>query len=111
MFKYSYLLWIIRKKAKFIAKQINKVIFKNKQKKIAVIIAREEVKEYQKKISKVFRKPIIEIVIKTIKSTKIFDEIIISTDDNNIAKVAKNKIKVPFIRPKNLANDFADTYL
>ena len=81
------------------------------EKKIAVIIARGGSKRIPKKNIKSFLgKPIIEIVIKTIKSTKIFDEIIISTDDNNIAKVAKkNKIKVPFIRPKNLANDFADT--
>ena len=61
------------------------------EKKIAVIMLGEEVKEYQKNIKSFLGKPIIEIVIKTIKSTKIFDEIIISTDDNSIAKVAKKQ--------------------
>tara|TARA_Y100001958_G_C21156251_1_gene491207 strand:- start:101 stop:793 length:693 start_codon:yes stop_codon:yes gene_type:complete len=82
-----------------------------KQKKIAVVIARGGSKRIPKKNIKSFLgKPIIEIVIKIIKSSKIFDEIIVSTDNSNIAKIAKkNKVKVPFIRPKNLANDFADT--
>ena len=81
-----------------------------KKKKIAVIIARGGSKRIPKKNIKNFLgKPIIEIVIKTIKSSKIFDEIIISTDDFRIARIAeKNKIKVPFKRPKSLANDYAD---
>ncbi len=81
-----------------------------KKKKIAVIIARGGSKRIPKKNIKNFLgKPIIEIVIKTIKSSKIFDEIIISTDDFSIARIAeKNKIKVPFKRPKSLANDYAD---
>ena len=76
-----------------------------KKKKIAVIIARGGSKRIPKKISKIFLgKPIIEIVIKTIKSSKIFDEIIISTDDFRIARIAeKNKIKVPFKRPKKFS--------
>ncbi len=81
------------------------------KKKIAVIIARGGSKRIPKKnIKKFLGKPIIEIVIKTIKSSKIFDEIIISTDDSSIAKIAeKNKIKVPFKRPKNLANNYTDS--
>ena len=65
------------------------------EKKIAVIIARGGVKNTKKNIKSFLGNPFIEIVVKTIKSTKIFDEIIISTDDNNIAKVAK-KIKLRY---------------
>ena len=80
-------------------------------KKIAVIIARGGSKRIPKKNIKNFLgKPIIEIVIKTIKASKVFDKIIISTDDVRIAKIAEKKgITVPFLRPKSLANDFADT--
>ena len=80
-------------------------------KKIAVIIARGGSKRIPKKNIKIFcGKPIIEIVIKTIKASKVFDEIIISTDDARIAKIAEKKgIKVPFLRPRSLANDYADT--
>jgi N-acylneuraminate cytidylyltransferase len=54
--------------------------------------------------------PMIVRSIHAARQAKIFDKIIVSTDDIEIADIAKkNGVNVPFIRPENLSNDFAGT--
>lgn len=74
---------------------------------IAIIPARGGSKRIPRKNIKKFNgKPIISWSIKCAKKTKIFDQIIVSTDDKKIAKVArKYGAKVPFIRSRSLAKD------
>ena len=51
-------------------------------------------------------KPLITHSIISIKKSKIFSKIIVSTDDVKIAAIAKKYgAEVPFLRPKNLAKD------
>ncbi|PAF52163.1 pseudaminic acid cytidylyltransferase [Helicobacter sp. 13S00477-4] len=80
-------------------------------KKIAIIPARGGSKRIPKKNIKLFcDKPIISYSIQTAKKCDIFDEIIVSTDDEQIAQIAKTyKAKVPFMRPKELALDNTPT--
>jgi pseudaminic acid cytidylyltransferase len=48
--------------------------------------------------------------IKAALNSQCFDQIIVSTDDAEIAEVAKSfGASVPFMRPDELANDYADT--
>lgn len=55
---------------------------------------------------------LLEIAIKKAIASKIFSEIIVSTDDPEIATLAKTTgAKVPFIRPKTLASDKSPKYL
>ena len=77
--------------------------------RICLIPARKGSKRVKKKnIVLFFGKPLISWAIKLAKKSKIFDEIIVSTDDPKIAKIAKNfGAKVPFLRPKILSNDYA----
>ena len=79
--------------------------------KIAVILARSKSKRVIKKNIKIFcGKPIIAWPILAARKTKIFDRIIVSTDDKKIAKIArKYKADTPFLRPAKLADDFAGT--
>ena len=79
--------------------------------KIAVILARSKSKRIIKKNIKIFcGKPIIAWPILAARKTKIFDRIIVSTDDKKIAKIArKYKADTPFLRPAKLADDFAGT--
>jgi len=67
---------------------------------IAVIPARGGSKRIpQKNIIDFMGKPIIAWTIEAAQKCNLFDRIIISTDSNNIAKVAKNyKLDVPFLR-------------
>lgn len=52
--------------------------------------------------------PLIHWPIKAAIQSKCFDEIIVSTDDQEIAEIARNcGASVPFIRPSELANDFS----
>ena len=78
---------------------------------IAVIPARGGSKRIPKKnIRKINGKPLIGITIENIIKSKIFDKVIISSDDTKIIKIAENYgVEAPFLRPKNLSNDFADT--
>mgnify|MGYP001212680902 FL=1 len=79
--------------------------------KIAIIPARSGSKRIPLKNIKTFKgKPIIFWTLKTIISAKLFDRIIVSTDNKKIAKIAKKfKAEIPFIRPKSISNDFAST--
>ena len=79
--------------------------------KIAVIPARGGSKRIPRKNIKEFcGKPMIAWSIETAKASGLFDHIIVSTDDAEIAEVAKQwGAEVPFIRPPELSNDYAGT--
>ena len=48
--------------------------------------------------------------ISAAKEAECFDKIIVSTDDSEIAAFCRQKgVEVPFLRPKDLSNDFAST--
>ena len=78
---------------------------------VAVIPARGGSKRIPHKNIKSFcGKPIIAYSIKAAKNAGIFDRIIVSTDSEKIASTAKEfGAEVPFIRPAELADDFAGT--
>lgn len=78
---------------------------------IAIIPARGGSKRIPRKNIKNFcGKPIIAWSIEIAKESQLFDHIIVSTDDLEIAAVAKDwGAEVPFIRPDNLSNDYAGT--
>lgn len=78
---------------------------------IAVIPARGGSKRIPKKNIRQFcGKPIISYSIKAAKETNLFDRIIVSTDSEEIAEVAKTyDAEVPFIRPAELSDDFTGT--
>jgi len=78
---------------------------------ICIIPARGGSKRIPKKnIKNFFGKPLIVYSIRTAIESKFFDKIIVSTDDEEIAKVAKEYgAEVPFMRPKELADDFTGT--
>jgi len=79
--------------------------------KIAVIPARGGSKRIPRKNIKPFNgKPMIAWSIEAAKSSGIFGRIIVSTDDAEIAEVAKQwGAEVPFMRPDDLSNDYAGT--
>lgn len=76
---------------------------------LAVIPARGGSKRIPKKNSKLFLgKPIIQYSIEVAQSVQLFDEILVSTDDEGIANLAETLgAKVPFIRSEKNSNDFA----
>ena len=78
---------------------------------IAIIPARSKSKRIKNKNIKLFfGKPIIFYSIDLALKSKIFDKVIVSTDSKKIKKIAeKYGAEVPFIRPKNLSNDFVGT--
>jgi len=81
-----------------------------KSKKIlALITARGGSKGLpQKNILPLAGKPLIAWTIEQAKKSKYLDTVIVSTDSQKIAKIAKNfGAEVPFIRPANLATDKA----
>ncbi len=78
---------------------------------IAVIIARGGSKRIPRKNIKLFDDiPIIAYSIKTAIKSKLFDRVIVSTDDDEIAHIAKQyQAEIPFIRSAELADDYAST--
>ena len=74
---------------------------------IAIIPARGGSKGLPgKNIKKMNDKPLIWYTINAAKKSKFVDKIIVSTDDEKIAKIAKvYKAEIPFMRPKELARD------
>ena len=78
---------------------------------VAIITARGGSKRIPRKNIKDFLgRPIIEYSIKAALEAGIFDEVMVSTDDEEIAEIAKNAgAKVPFMRSEDTANDFATT--
>lgn len=79
--------------------------------KIAIIPARGGSKRIPRKNIKDFcDKPMIAWSIEAAKVSGLFDRIIVSTDDDEIAEVAKQwGAEVPFMRPAELSNDYAGT--
>lgn len=79
--------------------------------KIAVIPARGGSKRIPRKNIKPFcGKPMIAWSIELAKASELFDRIIVSTDDAEIAEVAKCwGAEVPFMRPEELSNDYTGT--
>ena len=78
---------------------------------IAIIPARGGSKRIKGKNIKFFLgKPIISYAIKCAKESKIFDKIIVSSDNKEIIKVAnKFGAETPFVRPKNISKDTTST--
>lgn len=76
---------------------------------IAIIPARGGSKRIPKKNIKEFcGKPIITYSIEAALQTELFDEVMVSTDDMEIAEIAKQYgAKVPFFRSDNNSNDYA----
>jgi pseudaminic acid cytidylyltransferase len=79
--------------------------------KIAVIPARGGSKRIPRKNIRMFcGKPIIAYSIAAAKQTGLFDQVVVSTDDEEIATVARELgATTPFIRPKEIADDFTGT--
>ena len=73
---------------------------------IAIIPARKKSVRIKNKNIKIFMgKPIIYWSIKAAFQTKIFDKVIVSTEDKKISKIAKNcGAEIPFYRPRHLAD-------
>lgn len=80
-------------------------------KKIALIPARGGSKRIPHKNIKHFcGKPIIAYPIATALESALFDEVVVSTDSQEIAVIARNYgANVPFMRPKELSDDFTPT--
>ena len=79
--------------------------------RIAVIPARGGSKRIPKKNIKVFHgKPIIGYSIEAALNSGCFDKVIVSTDDIEVATIAKRfGAEVPFMRPANIADDHTGT--
>lgn len=79
---------------------------------LAIIPARGGSKRIPRKNIKDFLgKPIIAYSIETALKSGLFDEVMVSTDDVEIAEIAKKYgAKVPFSRTENTSNDDATTY-
>lgn len=77
--------------------------------RIAIIPARGGSKRIPRKNIKEFcGKPILAYSIEAALNSNLFDEVMVSTDDNEIAEIAKQYgASVPFLRSAETANDFA----
>lgn len=80
-------------------------------KNLAIITARGGSKRIPRKNIKPFcGKPILCYSIEAALSSGVFDEVMVSTDDEEIAQVAKQAgAKVPFFRSAETADDYAST--
>lgn len=80
-------------------------------KNLCIIPARGGSKRIPRKNVKPFLgKPMLAYSIEAAKLTNLFDEIMVSTDDDEIAEVAKQYgAQVPFMRSAETASDFATT--
>ncbi|WP_163565505.1 pseudaminic acid cytidylyltransferase [Helicobacter suis] len=78
---------------------------------IALILARGGSKRIPlKNITPFLGKPLISHVIQAVLESKLFAQVVVSTDSKEIAQIAKaHGASVPFLRPKNLAGDFTPT--
>jgi pseudaminic acid cytidylyltransferase len=78
---------------------------------MCVIPARGGSKRILRKNIKEFNgKPIIAYSIEAALKSNCFDQVIVSTDDNEIAEVAKKYgAQVPFLRPDELSDDYTGT--
>jgi len=78
---------------------------------IAIIPARGgSIRIPKKNIKKFHAKPIISYSIRAAIDSKLFDRVIVSTDSKDISNVAiKEGAEAPFLRPKNLSDNFTPT--
>jgi pseudaminic acid cytidylyltransferase len=76
--------------------------------RVAIIPARGGSKRIPRKNIKIFAGlPIIAHSIKAAQDSELFDKIIVTTDDDEIADIARTfGAKIPFMRPKELSDDF-----
>lgn len=83
----------------------------NMKKAIAIITARGGSKRIPGKNIKEFcGKPIIQYSIEAARGAGIFDEVMVSTDNEKIAEIARMAgAKVPFMRSEKTSNDYATT--
>jgi len=79
--------------------------------KLCIIPARGGSKRIPRKNIKAFcGKPMIAYSIEAAKASGLFDKIVVSTDDEEIAKIAKSYgAVVPFMRPRELSDDHTAT--
>lgn len=79
--------------------------------RIAIITARGGSKRIPRKNIRPFHgKPVIAYPIQLAKDSGLFDEVMVSTDDFEIAEIAKKYgASVPFMRSPETSNDFAGT--
>ena len=80
-------------------------------KAVAIIPARGGSKRIPRKNIKEFHgKPLIAYSIETALESNLFEKVIVTTDDEEIASIAKEYgAVIPFLRAKELANDFTAT--
>ncbi len=80
-------------------------------KSVAIIPARGGSKRIPRKnIKDFFGKPLIAYSIEVALASKLFDKVVVSTDDEEIASIAKEYgAEVPFLRPEELSDDFTGT--
>lgn len=80
-------------------------------KRIAIITARGGSKRIPHKNIKLFcGRPIIEYSIKAALQSGLFDTVMVSTDDEQIAQIAKEAgAEIPFMRSPETSNDYATT--
>lgn len=99
-------LYLKRKRIEF-----RKAWFERAMKRAAIITARGGSKRIPKKNMKPFLgKPIMVYSIEAALGAGIFDEVMVSTDNEEIAEIAKQAgAKVPFFRSEKTSNDFATT--
>ena len=78
---------------------------------VCIIPARGGSKRIPKKnIKDFFGKPLIAYTIETALKSKLFEKVVVSTDDEAIADIAKKYgAEVPFVRPTELSDDFTGT--
>ena len=78
---------------------------------ICIIPARGGSKRVPKKNIKLFHgKPLIAYSIEVALESKLFDRVIVSTDNKEIAKVAREYgAEVPFLRPAELSDDYSSS--
>jgi len=79
--------------------------------KVAIIPARGGSKRIPRKNIRCFAgKPVMAYSIEAAARCKLFDRIVVSTDDEKIAAVAREHgAETPFVRPSALADDYTDT--
>jgi pseudaminic acid cytidylyltransferase len=78
---------------------------------VAIIPARGGSKRIPRKNIKPFHgKPMISYAIEAALKSGLFEHVLVSTEDHEIAEIAKNHgAQVPFMRPSNLADDYTPT--
>ncbi|MBU9918920.1 MAG: pseudaminic acid cytidylyltransferase [Fusobacteriaceae bacterium] len=83
----------------------------NRNKCIAIIPARGGSKRIPKKnIKDFFGKPLIAYSIEVALASDLFEKVVVTTDDESIAKIAKDcGAEVPLLRPAELSDDFTGT--